>query len=332
MRKRADLNGKWEAQYMIHNTEEESKGQHQHHNKDNTVKPRRVMRTFRLLALKGTISMTNVTVHSLSHVDDHIDVHDDPEAIKSFVTEAEARQHPHLLAIVSADLANPLVLSASSKVQHDRWLHALRWVAQSATQRHKSGKGKRVRKRRSSMTEMALKSVLEEGLLWKKAVSTTIGLFRNWNLRFFKLNLNRSELEYFDVKQFDEWNCDPYLHTARSTTMDVHREAVEDGINPIWFQKQCRFTFASVVLKKGGGSAVDELGGEEDSASTRVDVGTTSDEIRRVWIQALDDAVEFNDGGGAGAVVDEHHVNQVLPTEIHRRIGSNPDLVTSARA
>ena len=166
------------------------------------------------------------------------------------------------------------------------------------------------------MTEMALKTVLEEGLMWKKAVSTKIGLFRNWTQRFFKLNINSGELEYFDVKKFDEWNCDPYMHSARSTTMDVHREAVEDGINPIWFQKQCRFTFSSVVLEESKRKSV---GDHDNDSSSRVDLGTSSDAIRRIWIQALDDAVEFDDATN----IDNEHVNEVLPSSVHQRIGSN---------
>ena len=47
-------------------------------------------------------------------------------------------------------------------------------------------------------------------------------------------------LDYFDV-QFDKINCNEIYSTP--TILSAHRAAVDNDINPIWFQKKCRYTF-----------------------------------------------------------------------------------------
>ena len=153
-------------------------------------------------------------------------------------------------------------------------------------------------------------------------------MFRNWNQRFFKLHADTMELEYFDVQHFDEWGpCGGAIddaglnlyHEARPTTMDVHREAVEDGINPIWFQKQCRFTFSCSLFDEG------KVGGDDEEAVSVVDMGTLREDIRKVWIRAMDEQVVFEEQEEEEEEEEEEesqqHMNRVTPSLVHQRIG-----------
>jgi hypothetical protein len=114
-----------------------------------------------------------------------------------------------------------------------------------------------------------------------------------------------------------------YIHRL----LNVHREAVEDGINPIWFQKQCRFTLEMYERYEAESD-------EESEKESLVDLGTNSDAIRRVWLSALDETAEFDeDEGGEGE--NKHyasHGNVVLPSSVHQRIGSGEPFVVGARA
>ena len=320
MRKRKDLNGKWEAQYLMMENDTSSLSSSLFSSLPSSASSS-VMKTYRLLTLKGTVSLVNATIHAL----------DTAVERSKYVSETETQRYPHLLAIVTPALPKPLVLSAPTKGQHDRWVHALRWVIQSYTsKRDRTHSSSSRRSRRKSITEMALKQVLEEGLLVKKAVSTSIDLFRNWNQRFFKLHADTMELEYFDVKQHDEWKCEH--HQSRSTTMSVHREAVEDGINPIWFQKQCRFTFKCSLIDVT--SEPDSKKEEDEDAAemekSRIDLGTFGDDVRRVWMAAMDDSVDFDE-----LDVDEEEEatgNRVPPSALHQRIGSSEEMFVSGVA
>lgn len=137
-RKRKDLNGKWEAQYV-------------------TMDTTFMVHTHRLLTLKGTVPLSNSTVHIL----------DSLESRKAHnVTKTEASQYGgHLLALVSSTLSNSLVLSAPTKALRDRWVHALRWVVQSSNKITTEGTtlhsltSRSTRGRRKSITEMALQEV-----------------------------------------------------------------------------------------------------------------------------------------------------------------------------
>ena len=138
--------------------------------------------------------------------------------------------------------------------------------------------------------------------------------------------------------------------------MSVHREAVEDGINPIWFQKQCRYTFSLSYAR------------EKHGRELQVDFGTNSDAHRSAWLKALNAGIrgggpngEDNrmgkmqdeaeqlvvvdhvgnahgasfyeeagvDGIGGGFEIRDKHrprraSNTVAPSPVHRRIGSGP--------
>ena len=219
MRKRKDLNGKWEAQYfkMDNSTRTTTAS-------TSTTSP--TMRSYCLLSHKGTLDLSHpkVSIH---------DVSKSGNGSKFAISTKEMEKHPYLLAIVSPLLATPLVLSASTEAQKHRWIHALKWIVQSSSARHGKGQSSRSSshisrgtnqgkgKRRKSMTERALTKVMEEGLMCKKSVSTTLGttldFLRSWNQRFFKLHADTLVLEYYDVKSYDAWCCNAHLHRARTT-------------------------------------------------------------------------------------------------------------------
>ena len=164
-------------------------------------------------------------------------------------------------------------------------MRALRWVAHLATERGGASVQTRDRQRRASITEIALEHVLEEGILVKKAVSARFR--RSWQRRFFKLHADSMELEYFDAILHESIPLRSAASEARPTNMSVHREAVEDGINPIWFQKQCRYTFSLAFVV-----------GEKSGRESQVDFGTNSDSHRSAWLGALNDHIRL---GGKGS-------------------------------
>ena len=71
----------------------------------------------------------------------------------------------------------------------------------------------------------------------KKAVSAKV--LKNWKQRIFKLQSDTLTLDYFDIKLYDKFDCLGAYSTP--TVMSAHREAVDNDINPIWFQKKCRY-------------------------------------------------------------------------------------------
>merc|ERR1711871_1822368 len=192
--------------------------------------------SYRISEIKGTVSLAGARVVRV--VAEGLELGRSDDVVT--VTKSEMESHSNLFAVVSPSLPRPLIMSAQTPSRIRKWVHALTWVAHLTSQRSfESAQG--VRRRRASITEIALEQVIEEGILVKKAVSSRFG--RNWQRRFFKLHADRGELEYFDVSLHESIPLSASASPAQATNMSVHREAVEDGINPIWFQRQCRYTF-----------------------------------------------------------------------------------------
>ena len=78
--------------------------------------------------------------------------------------------------------------------------------------------------------------------------------------------------------------------------MSAHREAVDNDINPIWFQKKCRYTFQ--CFEHSGGHHLLNRSESNDGAiplhddidgtkKILADYGTDSEVHRATWVKAL---------------------------------------------
>ena len=126
--------------------------------------------------------------------------------------------------------------------------------------------------------------------------------FKNWEGRIFKLQRDTLTLDYFDVKVYDKISCHGTYSTP--TVMSAHREAVDNDINPIWFQKKCKYTFqcyehsdtshlfnnGSELKNHDGGNV--SSGVDDDKKTVLAEYGTEYEEHRSTWVKAL---MKFND-------------------------------------
>ena len=205
-----------------------------------------------------------------------------------FFSDDERQKYPHAFALNSNLLESPLIMSAPNESSKKEWIHALKSTIEVKRRKNKFKK----HKRRSSLMETVLTDkVILEGILMKKAISAKV--FKNWKVRIFKLQADTLNLDYFDVQVYDKINCSEIYSTP--TILSAHRAAVDNDINPIWFQKKCRYTFQ--CFKHLGGDGLDLSASALDSTNPNkdkdilADFGTDSEAHRATWVKAL---MKFN--------------------------------------
>eukprot|EP00944_MAST-04C_sp_MAST-4C-sp1_P015463 g15463.t1 len=205
-----------------------------------------------------------------------------------FFSDDERQKYPHAFALNSRLLESPLIMSAPNESSKQEWIHALKSTIEVKRRQDKLKK----HKRRSSLIETVLTDkVILEGILMKKAISAKV--FKNWKVRIFKLQEDTLDLDYFDVQLYDKIDCNKIYSTP--TILSAHRAAVDNDINPIWFQKKCRYTFQCFKhLGEDGfdfsASALDSTIPDKDKAIL-ADFGTDSEAHRATWVKAL---MKFN--------------------------------------
>lgn len=86
--------------------------------------------------------------------------------------------------------------------------------------------------------------------------------------------------------------------SAVPITVKVHDIAVNDGINPVWFQSQCRYTFRITPRATG---ATGTGAAAEDAESMVIDVGTFSEARRIGWISHIDRVAGGVEGNGTSS-------------------------------
>ena len=224
---------------------------------------------------KGSVELFNATITE--------DIPND------YFSNEERRTNPYSFAIMSKALPKPLIVSAPNESTKQEWVHAIKSTIQKLNKNHTNSK----RRRRGSLIETVLSDgVILEGVLMKKAVSAKV--LKNWKQRIFKLQSDTLTLDYFDIKLYDKFDCLGAYSTP--TVMSAHREAVDNDINPIWFQKKCRYTFQ--CFEHSGGHHLLNRSESNDGAiplhddidgtkKILADYGTDSEVHRATWVKAL---------------------------------------------
>ena len=234
IRRRDDMDGKFEPMYFC-------------------LERGRLL-SYRLLSMKGEFSLRGCKV--LPH-----------EGLGFDLSSADSRKYKNAFALAApGGEASMLIISAPTEHAKQEWLNALRWATSMSARNNNNNNNAKTLKRRNSTVEMALEDVPFEGILTKRSTS---GIVRRWQKRLFKLNASAGILEYFDISSHD--NLDYTSCAARVTTVSVHSIAVEEHVNPIWFQNKCRYTF-EISSGEGGDAFV---------------VGTDSSDHRLAWLDAL---------------------------------------------
>ena len=267
LRKRPDKYGKWDAMFV-------------------TFKNRNTVLSYIPLSLKGSIDLTqNVTVTDTIPAD--------------FMKTSERKKKPYSFCLISPSLKHPFIISAYDDNMKQEWMQAIKHAIHV---NRKSNRPSLETRRRGSIIETALEESLLEGILEKKSGShSKLKTFAHWNTRIFNLRAKEEfVLDYFDVKLFDTIN--PVTTYSAPKVISAHLEAVDSNINPIWFQKKCKFTFHTY---KGA------LGGREDEIEVVAEMGTDSQLHRKCWVKAF--------MGTRGIKVDSH-LN--LLSDLHESDGS----------
>eukprot|EP00943_MAST-04B_sp_MAST-4B-sp1_P007186 g7186.t1 len=264
LRKRPELKGHWDVMYV-------------------TFKKGQII-SYIVLSQKGSVELHDAIVTD--------------DIPKEYFSNDERRANPYSFGVFTKELSDPLILSAPNESAKQEWIHALKATIQKSKEKVDS---RRSLKRRRSLIETVLSDgVILEGILMKKARSAKV--FKNWKVRIFKLQRDTLTLDYFDVKVYDKISCHGTYSTP--TVMSAHREAVDNDINPIWFQKKCKYTFqcyehsdtshlfnnGSELKNHDGGNV--SSGVDDDKKTVLAEYGTEYEEHRSTWVKAL---MKFND-------------------------------------